>query len=37
VLAFSGTMNVTAPVPAPVPLRRGFLKQLLSRFSSAEE
>jgi len=37
VLDFSGTMNATAPVPAPVPLRRGFLKQLLSRFSSAEE
>ena len=37
VLAFSGTMNTTAAVPAPVPLRRGFLKQLLSRFSSAEQ
>ncbi|MFL6499822.1 MAG: NAD(P)-dependent oxidoreductase [Candidatus Udaeobacter sp.] len=37
VLAFSGTTNATTPVPAPVPLRRGFLKQLLSRFSSAEE
>jgi hypothetical protein len=37
VLGFSGTMNSTAPVPAATPLRRGFLKQLLSRFSSGEE
>jgi 3-hydroxyisobutyrate dehydrogenase-like beta-hydroxyacid dehydrogenase len=37
VLALRGTMNATTPVPAAVPLRRGFLKQLLSRFSSAEE
>jgi 3-hydroxyisobutyrate dehydrogenase-like beta-hydroxyacid dehydrogenase len=37
VLSFSGTMNTTAPVPASTPLRRGFLKQLLSRFSSGEE
>jgi hypothetical protein len=36
-LGFSGTMNSTAPVPAATPLRRGFLKQLLSRFSSGEE
>jgi hypothetical protein len=36
-LGFSGTMNATAPVPAVTPLRRGFLKQLLSRFSSGEE
>ena len=35
VLTFSGTMNATAP--AATPLRRGFLKQLLSRFSSGEE
>jgi 3-hydroxyisobutyrate dehydrogenase-like beta-hydroxyacid dehydrogenase len=35
VLSFSGTMNPTAP--AATPLRRGFLKQLLSRFSSGEE
>jgi hypothetical protein len=35
VLAFSGTMNAAAP--AATPLRRGFLKQLLSRFSSGEE
>jgi hypothetical protein len=35
VLSFSGTMNAT--VPAATPLRRGFLKQLLSRFSSGEE
>jgi len=35
VLTFSGTMNPTAP--AATPLRRGFLKQLLSRFSSGEE
>src|SRR4029078_6060848 len=33
-LDFSGPMNATAPVPPPVRLRRGFLKQLLSRFSS---
>jgi hypothetical protein len=37
VLGFSGTMNATPPVPAATPLRRGFLKQLLSRFSSGEE
>src|SRR6266540_4409812 len=37
VISFSGTMNATAPVPASTPLRRGFLKQLLSRFSSGEE
>jgi hypothetical protein len=35
VLGFSGTMNATAPTATPV--RRGFLKQLLSRFSSGEE
>src|SRR6267154_296051 len=35
VLGFSGTMN--APAPAATQLRRGFLKQLLSRFSSGEE
>jgi NAD-binding of NADP-dependent 3-hydroxyisobutyrate dehydrogenase len=35
VLSFSGTMNTTAP--AATPLRRGFLRQLLSRFSSGEE
>jgi hypothetical protein len=35
VLTFSGTMNATAP--ATTPLRRGFLRQLLSRFSSEEE
>ncbi|HEY6153665.1 MAG TPA: NAD(P)-dependent oxidoreductase [Candidatus Udaeobacter sp.] len=35
VLSFSGTMN--APAPAATPLRRGFIKQLLSRFSSGEE
>jgi hypothetical protein len=35
VLGFSGTMNATASAAAP--LRRGFLKQLLSRFSSGEE
>ena len=35
VLSFSGPMNATAPAAAP--LRRGFLKQLLSRFSSGEE
>jgi hypothetical protein len=34
-LGFSGTMNATAPVATP--LRRGFLKQLLSRFSSGDE
>jgi 3-hydroxyisobutyrate dehydrogenase-like beta-hydroxyacid dehydrogenase len=34
-LSFTGTMNTTAP--AATPLRRGFLKQLLSRFSSREE
>jgi hypothetical protein len=34
-LRFSATMNATAP--AATPLRRGFLKQLLSRFSSGEE
>jgi 3-hydroxyisobutyrate dehydrogenase-like beta-hydroxyacid dehydrogenase len=34
-LSFSGTMNAAAP--AATPLRRGFLKQLLSRFSSGEE
>jgi 3-hydroxyisobutyrate dehydrogenase-like beta-hydroxyacid dehydrogenase len=34
-LSFSGTMNASAPVAPPV--RRGFLKQLLSRFSSGEE
>jgi len=36
-LGFTGTVNATAPVPAAAPLRRGFLKQLLSRFSSGEE
>ena len=35
VLSFSGTMNATAP--AATPLRRGFIKQLLSRFSSGGE
>jgi 3-hydroxyisobutyrate dehydrogenase-like beta-hydroxyacid dehydrogenase len=35
VIGFSETMNATAPAPAP--LRRGFLRQLLSRFSSQEE
>src|SRR5262245_3499237 len=35
VLSFSGTMN--APAAAATPLRRGFLKQLLSRFSSGKE
>jgi len=35
VLSFSGTMNEAAP--AATPLRRGFLKQLLSRFSSGAE
>ena len=34
-LGLSGTMNATTPATAP--LRRGFLKQLLSRFSSGEE
>src|SRR5215831_4935756 len=32
VVSFSAAMN--APAPAATPLRRGFLKQLLSRFSS---
>jgi 3-hydroxyisobutyrate dehydrogenase-like beta-hydroxyacid dehydrogenase len=36
-LAFNGTMDTIAPVPAAPPLRRNFLKQLLSRFSSGEE
>jgi hypothetical protein len=35
VLSFSGTMNATPPATTPV--RRGFLRQLLSRFSSEEE
>lgn len=35
VLSFGGTMNASAPGASP--LRRGFLKQLLSRFSSGEE
>jgi 3-hydroxyisobutyrate dehydrogenase-like beta-hydroxyacid dehydrogenase len=35
VLSFSGTVNTTTPPAAP--LRRGFLRQLLSRFSSGEE
>src|SRR5215813_10651348 len=35
VLSFSGAMNAAAPAATPV--RRGFLKQLLSRFSSGEE
>jgi hypothetical protein len=35
VLDFSGTIKATAP--AAPPLRRGFLKQLLSRFSSGQE
>ena len=35
VLSFSST--VSAATPAAAPLRRGFLKQLLSRFSSGEE
>jgi len=30
-------MSTTAPVAAAAPLRRNFLKQLLSRFSSGEE
>jgi hypothetical protein len=34
-LGFSGTMNPTAPTATP--LRRGLLKQLLSRFSSGEQ
>jgi 3-hydroxyisobutyrate dehydrogenase-like beta-hydroxyacid dehydrogenase len=34
-LSFGGTMNATAP--AATPLRRGFLRQLLSRFSSGGE
>src|SRR4029077_19028252 len=37
VISFGGTRNATAPVPAATPLGRGFLKQLLSRFSSGEE
>jgi 3-hydroxyisobutyrate dehydrogenase-like beta-hydroxyacid dehydrogenase len=36
-LGVDGTMSATAPVPAAAPLRRNFLKQLLSRFSSGEE
>jgi hypothetical protein len=35
VVSLSAAMNPTPP--APTPLRRGFLKQLLSRFSSGEE
>ena len=35
VRGFSGTMNATAPTATP--LRRGLLKQLLSRFSSGDE
>jgi hypothetical protein len=35
VLSFSGPTNATAPAATPV--RRGFLRQLLSRFSSGEE
>jgi hypothetical protein len=35
VLGFSETVNTTAP--GATPLRRGFLRQLLSRFSSGEE
>jgi hypothetical protein len=35
VLSFSGTMDATTP--AATPLRRRFLKQLLSRFSSGQE
>jgi 3-hydroxyisobutyrate dehydrogenase-like beta-hydroxyacid dehydrogenase len=35
VLSFGGTIGATPP--AATPLRRGFLKQLLSRFSSGEE
>jgi hypothetical protein len=34
-VSFSAPMN--APAPAAAPSRRGFLKQLLSRFSSGEE
>jgi 3-hydroxyisobutyrate dehydrogenase-like beta-hydroxyacid dehydrogenase len=34
-LSFGGTINAAAP--AATPLRRGFLKQLLSRFSSGQE
>jgi len=34
-LSFRGKMNATAPATTPSP--RGFLKQLLSRFSSGEE
>jgi 3-hydroxyisobutyrate dehydrogenase-like beta-hydroxyacid dehydrogenase len=34
-LGFSGTMGATVPAAAPV--RRGFLRQLLSRFSSEQE
>jgi len=34
-LGFSGTMSATTPTATP--LRRGLLKQLLSRFSSGEE
>jgi hypothetical protein len=34
-LGFSGTMSAT--VPAAAPLRRGFFRQLLSRFSSEQE
>ena len=37
VISFSGTLNATAPIPASTPLRRGFLKQLLSRFSTGKE
>ena len=35
VLGVGGTMNATTP--AATPLRRGFLRQLLSRFSSGQE
>jgi hypothetical protein len=35
-LSLSGTTNATT-APAATPLRRGFLKQLLSRFSSGQE
>jgi len=35
VLSFGGRLNTTPP--AETPLRRGFLRQLLSRFSSGEE
>jgi hypothetical protein len=34
-LTLSGTMTAATPVDAPV--RRGFLRQLLSRFSSGQE